>query len=297
MNELLTDLLACLDLEELPAGERASRTRFRGRCERGRSHGRIFGGQVLAQALMAAGRTAPERPAHSIQALFLRAGDPAREIDFEVEALRDGRSFSARRVLARQGDATLLSLQSSHHVAEAGYEHQAAAPSAPLPEALPAFAELAREREPHFPEFAKAWAGQPRPLEVRFAQLPSTMGAEAGTSPSSTWFRAEADLPDDPLLHQCLLAYASDIGLNDNAYRAHCSAEEPELDAMATVDHTMWFHVPAAADEWIHYYQESPRAARARGFARGAMYLRDGTLVASTGQDSLMRPQRLGRGG
>lgn len=289
MDPLLVDLLACLDLETVPAVDGLDR--FRGRCEKRRRTGRLFGGQVLSQALMAAGRTTLGRPVHSIQALFLRGGDPEQEIDLEVERLRDGRSFSARRVVARQGGEAILTLQASFHAEEPGYEHQLPAPNAPDPESLQPFRELAQQLRPHFPPRFAEWAGDPRPLEFRFGVIPSYMGGKPSLDPAFTWFRAEAELPDDPLLHQCLLAYASDVGLNDNAYRAHAGPEAPELHAMSTVDHAMWFHVPKRADTWTLYYQESPRAARARGFARGAMYSRDGTLVASMGQDSLMRPQ------
>ena len=246
---------------------------------------------MLSQALMAAGTTALPLPVHSIHALFLRAGDPTQEIDFEVERLRDGRSFSARRVVARQAGAAILTLQASFHAEEPGYEHQLPAPKAPDPESLLTFREFAEKMRPHFsPQFA-SWAGDARPLEFRFAVTPSYMGGEPSLDPSFTWFRAETELPDDPLLHQCLLAYASDVGLNDNAYRPHAGPDEPALQAMSTVDHAMWFHTPARVDAWTLYFQESPRVARARGFARGAMYGRDGTLIASMGQDSLMRPE------
>lgn len=290
MDPLLVGLLECLDLEAV-ASPPGDVTRFRGRCEPSR-HGRIFGGQVVAQALMAAGRTASPRPAHSLQALFLRVGDPTREIDFEVERLRDGRSFSARRVVARQGESAIFTLQASFHALEPGYEHQAPAPEAPDPESLPSARELAERVRAQIPPDVAHWAGRPRPLEVRHTQPPSYLGGKPSLEPNLAWFRAESKLPDDPLLHQCLLAYASDIALNDTAYRPHRKSGGSGPLAMSSVDHVMWLHVPARADEWTLYYQESPRAAGARGFARGAMYTRDGTLVASVGQDSVMRPQR-----
>ena len=290
MDPLLVELLECLDLQaEAPGPD--GRDHFRGRCERRRRSGPIFGGQVLSQALMAAGRTTLPLPAHSIQALFLRAGDPEQNIDFEVERLRDGRSFRARRVVARQAGNAILTLQASFHAEETGYEHQLPAPEAPDPESLLPFEELVEKMRPYFPEKFAEWAGNTRPLEFRFAVPPSYMGGEPSLDPSLTWFRAESQLPDDPLLHQCLLAYASDVGLNDNAFRPHSGADEPALRAMSTVDHTMWFHTPARVDAWTLYFQESPRAARGRGFARGAMYGRDGTLIASMGQDSVMRPE------
>jgi len=290
MDPLLSDLLECLDLEAI-ASPTSGLTRFRGRCEPSR-YGRIFGGQVVAQALMAAGRTASPRPAHSLQALFLRLGDPTREIDFEVEHLRDGRSFSARRVVAQQGEHAIFALQASFHASEPGYEHQSPAPEAPDPESLPSARELVERVRAQIPPDAAHWAGRPRPLEVRHTQPPSYLGGESCLAPNLAWFRAESKLPDDPLLHQCLLAYASDIALNDTAYRPHREPGGLGPQSMASVDHAMWLHVPKRVDEWTLYHQESPRAARARGFARGAMYARDGTLVASVGQDSLIRPPR-----
>ena len=284
MDALLRDLLACLDLEQKDDDH------FRGPCEGGRRHGRIFGGQVLAQALMAAGRTVPDRPAHSLQALFLAMGDPTAEIDFDVERLRDGRSFAARRVMARQGERAILSMQVSFHATEPGYEHQMPAPKVPAPETLLPFAELAEKMRPHFAPQSAGWADQPRPLEVRFSEPPSYMGGQPLREPCGMWFRAEAALPDDALLHQSLLAYASDIAFNDSAHRPHAGPEEPALQAMASVDHSMWFHVPARVDDWLLHYHESPRAALARGHSRGSMFTRDGVLVASTGQDSLIRP-------
>lgn len=291
----LVELLECLDLSPRSAGS-AGGDRFRGCCESSR-HGRIFGGQALAQSLMAAGRTVTNRPAHSLQALFLEIGDPTRDIDFEVERLRDGRSFSARRVVARQGETPIFTLQASFHAAETGWEHQLPAPPAPDPESLPSARALVEQVRDRIPPESAHWAGKPRALEVRHTIPPSYLGGPASLEPSCVWFRCESRLPDDPLLHQCILAYASDIALNDSAYRPHSGPENPGLQFMSTVDHAMWFHVPSRADEWTLYFQESPRAAGARGFARGAMYTREGVLIASTGQDSAMRPKPAPRDG
>ena len=288
MSPLLAELLTCLDLETRPPAPDGS-PRFRGQCETSR-HGRIFGGQVLAQALRAAGYTAHDRPCHSMQALFLKAGDPLQPIDFEVDLLRDGRSFSARRVLARQGAVAIFSLQASFHAAESGYEHQLPAPKAPDPESMPSAAETVEHQRAVLPPATADWATRPRAIEIRHSVHPTYLGGVPSLEPDLAWFRADARLPDDPSLHQCLLAYASDIGLNDNAYRPHCGPDDPGLHSMSSVDHSMWFHVPARVDDWILYSQKSPRAANARGYARGAMYTRSGVLAASVGQDSLMRP-------
>jgi len=283
MKPLLAELLDCLDLAA--QGE----DRFRGRCEYGRN-GRIFGGQVVAQALMAAGRTVTDRPAHSLQALFLRMGDPEESIEFEVERLRDGRSFAARRVLARQRAGVIFSLQASFHALEPGFEHQLPAPQAPDPDTMPTAQSVAKRARAHIPPETAAWACRERPVEIRHTVLPSYLGGEASHEPNLAWFRFEAELPKDPLLHQCLLAYASDIALNDTAYRPHCGPESPGLAAMSSVDHSLWFHVPARADTWTLYQQQSPRAAGARGYANGAMFEQDGSRIASVGQDSVMRP-------
>jgi acyl-CoA thioesterase-2 len=285
VNELLSELLDCLALT------REGDDRFRGICETSR-HGRIFGGQVLGQALMAARLTVDDRPAHSMQAYFLRRGDPEKPIEFFVDRLRDGRSFSARRVLAIQDDRELLSLQASFHAAEPGYEHQDPMPEAPPPESLPAFAELVERMQERFPARSAGWAAKPRSIEMRHTVVPSYLGGEPGREPNLAWFRAEAALPEDPLLHQCLIAYTSDMAFNDNALRAHVGPGEPPLQAMSTVDHAIWFHEPARADEWLLFAQQSPKAARARGFVSGTIYSRDGRLVASVGQDSLMRPEQ-----
>ena len=286
MDPLLSDLLGALDLVD------AGPDRFRGRCEQARST-RIFGGQAIAQSLMAAGRTTDGRPVHSLQGLFLEIGDPTADIAFEVERLRDGRSFSARRVLARQGEKTIFAMQASFHASEEGLEHQGTqAPDAPDPETLPSAAETVARVRDRMPAEAADWAEKPRPVEVRHVVLPSYLGGPPTLDANRMWFRFEAELPDDPLLHQCLLAYVSDIALNDTAWRPHSGPGSPGLQFMSSVDHSMWFHVPARADRWILYAQESPRAARARGYARGSMFARDGSLIASMGQDSAMRPRR-----
>jgi acyl-CoA thioesterase-2 len=286
---LLTDLLECLDLKALGTSPEG-RNRFRGRCEHAR-HGRLFGGQVVAQSLMAAARTLQDRPVHALHGLFLELGEPECDIDFEVERLRDGRSYSARRVLARQRDRVIFSLQASFHAPESGYEHALPAPDAPPPESLPSSQDVLEQALAGSPELVEEWARKPRPVEIRHVLQPSYLGGEPTLEPNRMWFRFAAELPDDPRLHQCLLAYVSDIALNDTAYRPHSGPDQPGLQFMSSVDHAMWFHVPARADAWTLYYQESPRAAAGRGYARGAMYSQDGTHIASTGQDSAMRPE------
>ena len=280
----LDALLHCLELRaEGP-------DRFSADCEPIR-HGRIFGGQVLAQALMAAGLTVDDRPCHSLQAYFLAAGDPSLRVEFETERLRDGRSFSARRVDAKQGDRVLLTLQAAFHASEDGYEHQDPMPEAPRPSDLPNWSELVAQTRARFPESSANWAGIARPLEVRHSVVPSYMGGEPVRDTNYCWMRVEEPLPESPLLHQCILAYASDLALNDSAFRPHSGAGSKPLQAMSSLDHAMWFHEAARVDEWFLYTQRSPKAKSARGFARGEMYTEQGHLVATVGQDSLMRPQ------
>jgi acyl-CoA thioesterase-2 len=284
MSRNVEELLHCLNVEDV--GE----DRFLAHCER-RDDDHIFGGQVLAQALRAAGHTVDDRPAHAVHALFLTRGTSSRPLEIAVERLRDGRSFSARRARVSQGDQLLFTLQASFHVREDGYHHQFPMPEAPDPEELPSADEAVEAMRTRFPERSALWAGIERAIEVRHTVYPAYMGGEPSREPNLAWFRTREKLPDDPTLHQSVLAYASDISLNDNAYRPHSGPDEPEVHSMASVDHAMWFHAPARADEWILFHQESPRAGHARGYARGSMYTRDGSLIASMGQDSLMRPQ------
>jgi acyl-CoA thioesterase-2 len=247
---------------------------------------------VLGQALMAAGLTVTGRPAHSVQAYFLRRGSPEEPLDFRVERLRDGRSFSVRRVRVLQSGRELLTMQASFHAPEPGYEHEDPMPEAPPPESLPSPAELVEIMRDRFPAATAGWAGKPRPIEMRHAVVPSFLGGEPGREPSLSWFRADAELSDDPLLHQCLIAYTSDMAFNDSALRAHVGPGEPPLQSMSSLDHSLWLHEPARADDWLLFVQQSPKAGWGRGFARGVIYSREGRLVASVGQDSLMRPQR-----
>ena len=284
VDELLRELIDCHRLTAV--GE----DRFQAPCETSR-HGRIFGGQVLGQGLMAAGLTVPDRPAHSMQAYFLRRGSPEKPLEFAVERLRDGRSFSARRVRVLQDGKELLAMQASFHAPEPGYEHEDPMPEVVPPESLPTPDELAEIMRDRFPARSASWAGKPRSIEMRHAVLPSYLGGEPGREPILAWFRADGDLPDDPLLHQCLIAYTSDMALNDAALRAHVGPGEPELQAMSSLDHSLWLHEPARVDDWLLFVRESPKAGWARGFSRGMIYTREGRLVASVGQDSLMRPE------
>ncbi len=282
MSESLADLIELLDLEEIELNI------FRGRNERAQRT-RLFGGQVAAQSLAAAGRTVEGRNAHSPHAYFLRPGDPAVPVLYNVDRIRDGRSFVTRRVVAIQHGHAIFNMAVSFQVDEAGYEHQQIPmPEAPDPESLKGWAEHAAEAEgkPDTP----AWIRRERPIDVRHVDLPSYLGGEARTGPGMMWFRADGDLGEDLLLHQCVLTYASDISLLDNTIRPHGRDGHLGPVMMASLDHAVWFHRPLRADRWLLYATESPAAAGARGFARGSIFTRKGELVASVAQEGLMRP-------
>ncbi len=292
MRELFERLLELLVLE--PAGSDL----FVGHSEVDR-HGRIFGGQAIAQALRAAAHSVPDtaapaqlRRAHSLHAYFLKVGDPVLPIEFRVTRLRDGRSFSARHVTASQRGAAILEMLCSFHSDEAGYEHALAMPEVPEPESLPTPAALVRsqrERGQIPPE--SRWAERPRAIELRHTRTPAYLGGAVGAEPGANWFRAPRALPDDPLLHQCLLAYATDLSFNDNAARRHGWNGPLGAPDMTSLDHAVWFHAPARVDEWLLFHQESPWGGRARGFVRGSIFSRAGQQVASAAQECLLRPR------
>jgi acyl-CoA thioesterase II len=262
--ETLTDIL---DLE------RIEEDIFRGSSP---SEGpqRVFGGQVAGQALVAAGRTVPpERAVHSLHAYFIRPGDPEVPIVYTVDRTRDGRSFSTRRVTAIQHGRAIFTLSASFHRAETGLEHQSPMPEAPDPEGLPD--RLTRQR----------------PVELRYAGDPpwKRAGGRPPEPRSMVWMRARGPLPDDPLVHVCAAAYASDMSLLDSVLLAHGLTWDAEGLSAASLDHAMWFHGPFRADEWLLYAQESPAASGARGLAQGRIFRRDGRLVATVVQEGLIR--------
>lgn len=283
MDALVDELLALLDLEELDADL------YRGQNETTRP-GRLFGGQVAAQALVAAGRTVEGLPAHSLHAYFLRPGDPERPVIYTVDRIRDGRSFTTRRVLASQGGRAIFSMAVSFHREERGYEHQIPMPEVPAPESLPTWDERVKANLDDLPEQVGRISPRPRPVDIRHVFLPTYLGGEPRRGPSYVWLRVARKLDDDPALHQCLLAYMSDMSLLDNIVVPHGRSGPLGPLMMASLDHALWFHRPLRADDWLLYAQDSPAAAGARGFARGSLYTREGTLVASVAQEGLMRP-------
>ena len=252
--------------------------------------GRIFGGQVLAQSLVAAARTVDEsRPVHSLHAYFLRAGDPNLPITFDVDRLRDGRSFSARRTQAIQRGKPILSMISSFQEPAAGLDHQVEMPKVPGPDELPTLNELFG----HIDNPVVQQMLRSRPVDMRFVDGPLFM--QPGPEPvghQAVWMRASAAMPDEPLLHTALLTYASDYTLLESVIRRHGLSWATARMKTASLDHAMWFHRTARADEWLLYTQESPSASGARGMGMGRIFTSDGVLVASIAQEGMMRLPR-----
>jgi len=284
MSRALEQLIEILDLEQLEVNL------FRGRSPDERRQ-RIFGGQVAGQALVAAGRTVEKGTTHSLHAYFLRPGDPTTPIIYQVDRIRDGRTFTTRRVSAVQHGQAIFHLSASFQPDEPGPEHQTAMPEAPDPETVPNFEErIAKIPTEKLPEDVRAWIRRERPIEVRSVGAGSPFDHTKRPPAQLTWIRARGRLPDPLLLHQCVVAYASDMTLLDTITLPHGIVWADGSYAMASLDHAMWFHRPFRADEWLLYVQESPIAHGARGFATGRLFTRDGTLVVSVAQEGLIRP-------
>jgi acyl-CoA thioesterase-2 len=303
-SDPLGDLLDTLDLEELGTaritvegvgdttdlGESGASV-FRGRSQR-MPHGRVFGGQVLAQCVMAAGRTVADiddgdgpRAIHSLHAYFMRPGDDTKPIRFAVERMRDGRSFSTRRVHALQDGLPILSMIASFQEAAAGLDHQDTAPDVPRPDDLPSLGDLYGGIDHPGARHLLA-----RPIEHRHVEGNIFVApAAAQESHQSVWLRAVGTLPDDPLVHAAVLAYASDYTLLEPVLRRHGLAWTDRRLRPASLDHAMWFHRPAQVDEWVLYTQDSPSASGGRGLGLGRMFSADGTLVATVAQEGMVR--------
>jgi acyl-CoA thioesterase-2 len=258
---------------------------------------RVFGGQVAAQSLVAAGRTVAdgrgvERPVHSLHAYFLRPGDPKVPILYQVDRIRDGRSFTTRRVAAVQRGEPIFHLSASFHVPEEGVTHQEQMPQVPDPETLPTWAEA---MAPYAAELG-GFIHRPRPIDVRHIGDPvRTTPVETAARPPThrMWLRADGRLPDDPLLHACVVAYASDLTLLDTIMLPHGMIWSQ--GTQVSLDHAMWFHRQFRADEWLLYDQYSPTASGALGLATGTIFTRDGRLAVSVVQEGLLRTPVSGR--
>ncbi|HNV73297.1 MAG TPA: acyl-CoA thioesterase II [Gemmatimonadaceae bacterium] len=283
MSAASADLLALLDLEPLEVNI------YRG-SNRDVGTGRVFGGQVFAQALVAARRTVEgEREAHSVHGYFILPGDLNAPIVYFVDRLRDGNSFTTRRVTAIQHGQAIFNLSASFHIAEPGLEHQEGMPEVVPPESLAPELSLIREMADRIPESLRPVLTQDRPIDFRPVAPNDPFRAEVRPPVRHVWFRAAGPLPDDALTHQAVLAYASDYGLLPTALGPHGIAFRTKGLQMASLDHSLWMHRPFRTDEWLLYVMDSPAAAGARGFVRGSIFTRDGVLVASVAQEGLMR--------
>ncbi|MCU1457591.1 MAG: acyl-CoA thioesterase [Actinomycetia bacterium] len=286
MGSALDELITLLDLEQLEVNL------FRGVSPE-EDRQRVFGGQVAAQSFIAASRTVPEsRPVHSLHGYFLRGGDTAAPIVYEVDRIRDGKSFTTRRVVAIQHGKVIFNLAVSFQVVEDGPDHQdPMPPGVPDPETLPSFEErIAANSDALGPEFTD-WLTQERPILSRPVDDPQWLQQREARAPDSdVWIRSNGALPDDPLLHTCIVIYASDLTLLDTASLPHAIRYGDGSFMVASLDHAMWFHRPFRADDWLLYHQHSPSASGARGLAEGQIFTRDGRLAVTVIQEGLMRP-------
>lgn len=252
--------------------------------------GRVFGGQVIAQALVAACRsTDPARIVHSLHAYFMRPGDEDHPIIYRVSRDHDGGSFSTRRVIAFQQGKPILNMAASFQSVEEGLSHQAEMPDVPGPDDLPDEAEQRRLHADKIPEQYREWFLRPRPFEMRQVDAQSFIDREKRAPVQHIWFRAAAPVGDDAAVHRAMLAYASDMYLLGTSLRPHGVHWMIDKLQTASLDHALWFHGNIKVDDWLLYSTDSPWAGRGRGFSRGSIFSRDGRLVASVTQEGLIR--------
>ena len=284
MSRAVDDLLGILNLEQL------EHNLFRGRSPQV-GWQRVFGGQVIGQALVAACRTVDVQKyqPHSLHAYFLLGGDPKVPIIYDVDRIRDGKSFVTRRVVAIQHGAAIFSMSASFQVQEPGFEHALPMPEVPPPDELPNEQDMRSGVLPLMPDPVRAYFERERPIELRPVEFARYVSREPMPPRFNVWIRATGRLPDAPAMHQCVLAYASDMTLLDSSLIPHGHTVFERSIQAASLDHALWIHRPFRADEWLLYAMDSPAAAAARGFARGSVYTREGTLVASVAQEGLMR--------
>jgi len=282
------DLVALLDLQ--PAGP----DRYVGHSP-ANGWKRVFGGQVIAQALVAVQRTVEGRAPHSLHVYFILGGDPREPIVFEVERIRDGRSFATRRVLARQRDEVIFAMSASFQVEEEGLDHAFPMPDAPDPESVADPVQLASLAGEAAHRRVSGIVSRIRPVEIRPLDLKRYLPSEPGEKREprqSSWIRIAGRLPDDAAIHRAALAYLSDMTLLDTALVAHGHSISTGQFQVASLDHALWLHRPFRADEWLLYVQDSPNACGARALIRGLLYTRAGALVASVAQEGLLRARR-----
>ena len=279
-------LLATLDIERLEVDL------FRGSGQGGETTKRIFGGHVIAQALMAAYRTVEDRLCHSLHAYFLRPGDPEVPVIYQVDRARDGGSFTTRRVVAVQHGRQIFNMSASFHVAEDGWDWQHPMPQVDPPEAWPTRDTLREAEADRLPEDLRSDFLRRRPIEIREIAPRDVLTPDKVSDVNHLWFRMEAAQGQDPRMQHCLLAYASDMNLLGSSLRPHGLTWFQGRAMTASLDHAMWFHGPIRFSDWHLYALDAPWTGGARGFNRGMIYSADGRLVASTAQEGLMRPVR-----
>lgn len=278
---LIDSVLEHLDLEQIETNL------FRGISE-SMASGRVFGGQVIGQALIAALRTVEDRPCHSLHGYFLRPGDPDLPIIYEVDRIRDGGSFTTRRVVAIQKGEAIFTMNTSFHIHEEGLAHQVGMPDVPLPDELPTEAEVLKRNKHLYSDDMLRFQQRDRPIEMRRVEPVNYARPEKMPPVQHIWYRSKKPLGDDYARHQCLLAYASDMGLLSTAQLPHGRSWMTGL-MTASLDHSMWFHKPFSFDEWILIAMESTASAGSRGFIRASMFTQQGELIGSVAQEGLMR--------
>lgn len=284
-SQVLNDLVSLLSLEQIEINI------FRGKQDETRPH-HVFGGLVMGQALMAAMRTVDEvasgRVPHSIQCYFLRAGDPKIPILYDVDRIRDGKSFTTRRVVAIQHGKAIFNMAVSFQIEEDGFEHQASMPTQPGPDSLAAMSETQQRLAQRYPEQYSFSLGD-QPIEIRRVEDHDPIKPKVSEASAHIWMKTSAVLADDTVLHRSMLAYMSDMNFMGTSALPHGISMWDKKVQGASLDHTMWFHRPFRADQWLLYAQDSPNAGGARGFVRGQFFTEQGVLVASTAQECLIR--------
>ena len=286
MSQVLEDLVELLSLESI------EESIFRGRSQ-DLGFRQLFGGQVLGQSLSAASQTVdPARPVHSLHGYFLRPGDASMPVVYMTDRVRDGGSFSTRRVTAVQKGQPIFFCSASFQTPEEGFEHQGAMPTVVGPENLPTELEIMKQAEHLIPEHMREKLLCTKPIEVRPVHDRDPYNPQPGDPVKYVWFRADGELPDAAALHAYILAYASDFNLLTTALLPHGKSVWHRDMQIASLDHALWFHGPLRADEWLLYAMDSPWAGNGRGFARGSIYNRAGQLVASSAQEGLIRHRK-----
>ena len=283
MSQVLDELVALLSLEAI------EENLFRG-VSQDLGFRQLFGGQVLGQCVSAASQTVEaDRHVHSMHGYFLRPGDAVLPVVYQVDRVRDGGSFSTRRVTAVQKGQPIFTCSASFQYDEEGFQHQIAMPEVPGPEGLKSETELARMVEAMIPERMRERATSDKPIEIRPVTRINPFDPKACEPVKHVWFRAAGALPDEPQLHKLLLAYASDFNLLTTSMQPHGVSVFQKFMQVASLDHSLWFHSNLRMDDWLLYAMDSPWAGNARGFARGSIFNRQGQLVASVAQEGLTR--------